>query len=150
MVNTRQFEKDYKKAVEPPKPNPDEKPEKQKEAFESYLKGIDEMHNSLKCCTVNIPDLKDLPGDPLENTFWRNSCCDSSQLKPKKDEKDPTDLTNNDNRCPAKKAYEDCVHRFLDKQQGFRAAAVICLTLAIIFQLLLSFSFYNGQGNGDY
>lgn len=100
---------------------------------EKSFKYIDELHNSLKCCIINVPD-KEWP----ENVHFLNSCCDSSQLRPVGDGEKESNY-----RCPAKKAYEDCFHRFLDKQQGFRRTAVVCLTLALIFSL--SFSFYNRE-----
>ena len=138
VVNSRQFEKDLKKMIKTPELKPGDTPEKLKEAWESWLKRIDVMNNNFKCCIANDPDA-DWPEDQVDKLLLPNSCCDSSQLV----EKDPFQF---DARCPVKKAKESCYHKFLNKQQGFRAAAVVCLTLAIIFQLQLSFNFYNRQG----
>ena len=94
---------------------------------------IDKMHNSLKCCVYNTP------GRWLnEHYYIITSCCDHSDLEP-----DPL------LHCPREKLYEYCLHKFLDKQQSFKATAVISLTLAIILQILLLFSFYNSQRDGE-
>ena len=103
---------------------------KEKIVKEKDFKYINEINNSLKCCLLNQRG-----AEWPDYVYFLNSCCDNSKLV-------PAEKTGNNNiRCPAKKAYEDCFRRFLDKQQGFKAAAVIFLTLAIIFQLLLTFSF---------
>lgn len=95
---------------------------------------LDKIQSSFKCCTQVL----------LDNSFQKSvkvykSCCDSSQLKYEKDGEE-------EGVCFSDKAYENCFGKFLNKQKGFRAWTVILLTLMIIFQLLLSFSLYNSQG----
>ena len=104
----------------PPLPPPNEKDDSNADPFNGKISLAD----------AGLP--------PIPGLILPNSCCADSQLTYVKDTEKYI--------CKPADAYkENCGKQFLRKQKGFRAAAVITLTLAIIFQFLLSFSIYNSQ-----
>ena len=118
--------------------------------FESQMRGKglkkderielrDKVHSSLKCCDYAAL-LRSGPKDPDGKTPMPNCCCEESKLT------DVVKVEDKKQECLLENAYQDsCLVQYVRKQNGFRAAAVLCLTIAIILQLLLTFSFHTSQ-----